>query len=231
MRFFSAWTGLFCSLRSRKAEELIISPILDKILCRVGEGRGGGGGFGVGEGRALLRMSFRYPERIVVNHTSIQMSLFQEHTRRQVVATTHGDRSLREYRSGDLLQQHVAATHCSDKSLCVHWRIFVDIFASATEFCRPNKSRLVRSRPQEFLRKRSELFRPRSGQARDEVARASARAILNQTKDFFLQQVAQIRLDLIFYDMLLRQNSVAEKRFSQKFSRAHEAICRCDVSS
>ena len=187
----------------------------------------------MGEGRALLRMSFRNPERIVVDHTSIQMSLFHEHTRRQVVATTHGDRSLREYRSGDLLQQHVAATHCSDKSLCVHWRIFVDIFASATEFCRPNKSRLATSRPQEFLSKRSELFRPRSGQARDEVARGPARAILNQTKNFFesLQQVAQILLDLIFYDMLLRQNSVAEKRFSLKFSRAHEAICRCDVSS
>ena len=154
MSFFSAWTGLFCSRRSHKAEGLIISYILDKIVERE-KGRRGGGGFGVGEGRALLRMSFRYPERIVVDHTSIQMSLFHEHTRRQVVATTHGHRSLREYRSGDLLQQHVAKTHCSDKSLCVHWRIFVDIFASATEFCRPNKSKLATSRPHEFLSERS----------------------------------------------------------------------------
>ena len=65
------------------------------------KGGRGGGRFGVREGRALLRMSFRYPERIVVDHTSIQMSLFYEHTRRQVVATSHGDRLLRVYRSGD----------------------------------------------------------------------------------------------------------------------------------
>ena len=63
------------------------------------------------EERALLWMSFRNPERIVVDNISIQMSLFHEHTRRQVVATTHGDRTLRVYRSGDLLQQHVAATN------------------------------------------------------------------------------------------------------------------------
>ena len=112
----------------------------------------------MGEGRVLLRMSFRYPERIVVDHTSVQMSLFHEHTRRQVVATTHGDRSLREYRPGDLLQQHVAATHYSDKSLCVHWRIFVNIFVSATEFCRRNKSRLATSRRQEFLSEGSEIL-------------------------------------------------------------------------
>ena len=42
----SAWTGLFCSQRSHKAEGLIISPILDKILCREGEGQKGGGGKG-----------------------------------------------------------------------------------------------------------------------------------------------------------------------------------------
>ena len=44
---------------------------------------------GLGEGRALLRMSFRYPERIVVDHTSNQMSLFHEHTTQQVAVTDH----------------------------------------------------------------------------------------------------------------------------------------------
>ena len=32
----------------------------------------------------------------------------------------------------DKLQQHVAATRCSDKSLGVYWRIFVKIFVAAT---------------------------------------------------------------------------------------------------
>ena len=44
------------------------------------------------------------------------------------------------YTLGDKLQQHVAATRCSDKSLRVYWRIFVKIFVAATEFCRHNKS-------------------------------------------------------------------------------------------
>ena len=35
---------------------------------------------------------------------------------------------------GDKLQQHVAATRCSDKSFRVYWRIFVKIFVAATEF-------------------------------------------------------------------------------------------------
>ena len=39
------------------------------------------------------------------------------------------------YTLGDKLQQHVAATRCSDKSLRrVYWRIFVKIFLAATEF-------------------------------------------------------------------------------------------------
>ena len=50
------------------------------------------------------------------------------------------------------------------------------------------------------------------------MARGPARAILNQTKDFFetLQRVAQILFDLIFYDMLLRRNSVAETKIFTK---------------
>ena len=61
-------------------------------------------------------------------------------TRRQVAVTSRGDISLSVYRPGDLLQQHVAATHHSDKSLRVYWRIFGKIFVSATEFCHRNKS-------------------------------------------------------------------------------------------
>ena len=53
------------------------------------------------------------------------------HTRRQV-ATRRGNRSLRVYRSGEYLQQHVAATPRSDKSLRVYWRICVKIFIAAT---------------------------------------------------------------------------------------------------
>ena len=79
------------------------------------KGRRGGGGFGVGEGRALLRVSFRYPERIVVDHTSIQMSLFHEHTRRQVVATTHAtDHSVSIGRTtccSNTLRRHIAVTN------------------------------------------------------------------------------------------------------------------------
>ena len=47
---------------------------------------------------------------------------------------------LLRYTLGDKLQQHVAATRCSDRSLRVYWRIFVKIFVAATEFCRRNKS-------------------------------------------------------------------------------------------
>ena len=92
------------------------------------------------------------------------------------------------------------------------------IFVSATEFCRRDKSTLSTSRPYEFLCERSESFRPRRGQASDKVARAPACAILNQAKDFFesLQQVVQIPLDLIFYDVLLRQNSFAEIKILTK---------------
>ena len=42
-----------------------------------------------------------------------------------------------QYTLGDKLQQHVAATRCSDKSLHVYWRIFVKIFVAATEFVAP----------------------------------------------------------------------------------------------
>ena len=44
------------------------------------------------------------------------------------------------YTLGDKFQQHVAVTHCSNKSLRVYWRIFVKIFVAATEFCCRNKS-------------------------------------------------------------------------------------------
>ena len=37
------------------------------------------------------------------------------------------------------MQQHVTATHHSNKSLHVYWIIFVKIFVSETEFCRCNK--------------------------------------------------------------------------------------------
>ena len=44
------------------------------------------------------------------------------------------------------------------------------------------------------------------------------------------QQVAQIQSDLIFCDLLQRQNSVVETKVLIKFSSTHEAICRYDVS-
>ena len=44
------------------------------------------------------------------------------------------------YTLGNKLQQHVTATHCSDKLLCVYWRNFVKTFVSATEFCCSNMS-------------------------------------------------------------------------------------------
>ena len=44
------------------------------------------------------------------------------------------------------------------------------------------------------------------------------------------QQVTQILSDLIFCDLLQRQNYVAETKIFTKFSSTHEAICRCDVS-
>ena len=50
-----------------------------------------------------------------------------KHTRRQVAATSHSGRSLRVYRTGIKLLQHNVATHCSDKSLRVCWRIFVSL--------------------------------------------------------------------------------------------------------
>ena len=40
----------------------------------------------------------------------------------------------------------------------------------------------------------------------------------------------KILSDLIFCNMLLRQNSVAETMIFKKFSSTHEPICRCDVS-
>ena len=36
--------------------------------------------------------------------------------------------------------------------------------------------------------------------------------------------------ELIFYNMLLRQNSVVEIKIFTKKSSAHETICHCDVS-
>ena len=41
------------------------------------------------------------------------------------------------------------------------------------------------------------------------------------------QQVTQIQSDLIFCDLLQRQILLQKQRFSQTFSRTHEAICRC----
>ena len=38
------------------------------------------------------------------------------------------------YTLGDKLQQHVAVTCCSDKSLRLYWKSFVKIFVAATEF-------------------------------------------------------------------------------------------------
>ena len=37
------------------------------------------------------------------------------------------------------MYQHVATTHCSNKSLHAYWIIFMKIFFSATEFCRRKK--------------------------------------------------------------------------------------------
>ena len=77
------------------------------------------------------------------------------HTRRQVAATHCGDRSLHVYSSGDKLQQHGEATRRSNKSLRVHWRIFVKIFVFATKFCRCNKSEKnkIRLNLYDFLRR------------------------------------------------------------------------------
>ena len=36
-------------------------------------------------------------------------------------------------------------THCSDKSVCAYWRIFVKIFVSSKEFCRSNMSQKIKS--------------------------------------------------------------------------------------
>ena len=44
-----------------------------------------------------------------------------------------------QYTLGDKLYQHVATTHCSNKSLHAYWIIFMKIFFSATEFCRRKK--------------------------------------------------------------------------------------------
>ena len=49
------------------------------------------------------------------------------------------------YTLGDKLQQHVATTRRSDKSLCVYWRICVKMFVSATEFCRSNMLQKIKS--------------------------------------------------------------------------------------
>ena len=49
--------------------------------------------------------------------------------------------------------------------------------------------------------------------------------ILVSATEFLLpRQVAQILSDLIFYNMLLRQNSVAETEIFAKFPSSHEAI-------
>ena len=46
---------------------------------------------------------------------------------------------------GDKLQQHVAVTRRSDKSLRVVWRMFVKIFVPGTDFCRCNQSQKIKS--------------------------------------------------------------------------------------
>ena len=53
----------------------------------------------------------------------------------QVAATDH---SVCSGSATICMQQHVAATHRSDKSLRVYWGNFVKIFVSSTEFCRCN---------------------------------------------------------------------------------------------
>ena len=71
-------------------------------------------------------------------------SLRSGHTRWKVAATHCVDRSLwLMYRLHDELQEHVAVTHQSDKSLCVYRRIFVTIFVSATSCKKHNQTESV----------------------------------------------------------------------------------------
>ena len=49
------------------------------------------------------------------------------------------------YTLGDKLQQHVAATHCSEKSLRVYWKICVKISVPATEVCCSNMLQKIKS--------------------------------------------------------------------------------------
>ena len=62
-----------------------------------------------------------------------------------VAATCSCDRSLLVYRSQAKVNHHVAATHRSDKSLCLYRRIFVKIFVPATEFCWCNMTQKIKS--------------------------------------------------------------------------------------
>ena len=96
-----------CSFRHEKLSGIVWTPI-QYVTLRLRDRRG------------LASLRYKNPKSPFLRSI---------HTRRQVAAASSGDRSLRVYRSGDYLQQHVAATHRSDKSLRV----------CATEFCRRHK--------------------------------------------------------------------------------------------
>ena len=78
------------------------------------------------------------------------LTLRSVHTSRQVAETCCGDRSPRVCTGpatscSNMLRRHIAATHRSDKSLRVYWRVFVKVFLSATEFCRSNMLQKIKS--------------------------------------------------------------------------------------
>ena len=72
-----------------------------------------------------------HPERF--NSTLKLLYTLGDKLQQQVETTDH---SVWTGPATDKLQQHVVATHRSDKSLCVYWRDFVKMFVSAMEICR-----------------------------------------------------------------------------------------------
>ena len=76
-----------------------------------------------------------HPERF--NSTLTLLYTLGDKLQQQVETTDH---SVWTGPATDKLQQHVVATHRSDKSLCMYWRDFVKIFVSAMEFCRRDNS-------------------------------------------------------------------------------------------
>ena len=75
------------------------------------------------------------PERF--NSTLTLLYTLGDKLQQQVETTDH---SVWTGPATDKLQQHVVATHRSDKSLCVYWRDLVKMFVSAMEFCRRDNS-------------------------------------------------------------------------------------------